>query len=318
MELRKATRQKTKLRIGLSAPSGAGKTYSAILLAEGLATKSDKICLIDTENGRGDLYSHLNNYNVITLTAPFTPERYIQAMKEAEDAGMEVIIVDSISHEWEGSGGLLESNELLAKAKYKGNTWSAWSETTPRHQKFIEAIIRSNCHIITTVRNKIDTIMTEDKKVKKVGTKEITREGFEYEVTINFNIDRDTHTVMVSKDNTELFENKDPFIITTETGKQLKDWAELGIAPIKPIDPNIAINKNKIMALLKMLGIQLPTDPAIDKKAFVAETVKGLTGLEVSNDANLAEIVERMEIVVQERKEAGGGSASGDSTEGLI
>lgn len=227
-ELRVASRKKAKLRIGLSAPSGAGKTYSALLIAKGMAKSWDKVALIDTENGSGELYSHLGGYNVITLEAPYTPERYIEAISACERAGMEVIVIDSISHEWDGKGGILEANQKLADAKFKGNTWAAWSESTPRHQKLIEAITTSPIHIITTSRNKVDSIMTDDKKVKKVGTKEIQREGFEYELTLNFNIDRDTHMAMASKDRTELFENADPFMITEETGEKLLAWAESG------------------------------------------------------------------------------------------
>lgn len=226
--LRTAERKQAKLRIGLSAASGAGKTYSALLMALGLASSPEKIVIIDTEAGSGELYSHLGGYNVLPLEAPFSPERYIEAVKACEDAGMEVIIIDSTSHEWEGKGGCLELNELIAQAKFRGNTWSAWSETGSRHQKFIQAILTSKCHIITATRNKTETVMTEDKKVKKVGTKEIQRDGFEYELTVNFNIDRDTHKAMPSKDRTELFEGKDPFTITKETGKMLLDWANSG------------------------------------------------------------------------------------------
>jgi len=175
LQLRKAERKQAKLRIGLSAPSGAGKTYSALLLASGIASSWDKIALIDTESGSGELYAHLGDYNVIQLEAPFSPERYIEAIQACEEAGMEVIIIDSTSHEWEGKGGCLEINESIAQSKFRGNTWSAWSETTPRHQRFIQAIVGSKCHIITATRNKIDTVMTEDKKVKKVGTKWTSR-----------------------------------------------------------------------------------------------------------------------------------------------
>jgi hypothetical protein len=228
IQIRKAERKKARLRIGLSAPSGAGKTYSALLLAKGLVGDWGKVGLIDTENGRGDIYSDLGEYNIFTLQAPFSPERYIEVIQAMEAAGCEAIIIDSISHEWEGKGGCLEINEKLAQAKFKGNTWSAWSETTPRHQRFIDAIIMSPAHIITTVRNKVDTVMTDDKKVKKVGVKEITREGFEYELTVNFNLDRDTHTAIASKDNTRMFDGVDPFVITEETGKKLREWAESG------------------------------------------------------------------------------------------
>src|SRR3990167_6378325 len=98
MNIQKAQRKRAKMRIGMSSPSGAGKTYSALLLASGLADWN-KICLIDTENGRGELYSNLGEYNILNLQAPFSPERYIEAIKQCENAGMEVIIVDSVSHE---------------------------------------------------------------------------------------------------------------------------------------------------------------------------------------------------------------------------
>lgn len=221
---RKAERKQSKIRISMSGVSGSGKTYSALKLARGLASDWSKIALIDTENGRGDLYSDLGEYNIITLEAPFKPERFIEAIKACEDNNMEVIIIDSISHEWEGKGGCLEINQLIADNRFKGNTWAAWSETTPRHQKFIETIIQSPCHIITTMRSKVETIQTGDGKVKKLGMKDIQREGFEYEMTVAFNIDRDKHQAIVSKDNTHLFENLDPFIISEADGKKIVEW----------------------------------------------------------------------------------------------
>lgn len=268
--IRKAERTQTKLRIGLSAPSGAGKTYSALLMASGIASSWDKILLIDTESGRGDFYSDLGEYNIITLKAPFSPERYVEAIQAAESAGMEVIIVDSISHEWEGKGGVLELVESVAQSKFRGNSYAAWSELTPRHQRFVEAIITSSCHIITTVRNKVDTIMTDDKKVKKVGIKEITREGYEYEVTVNFNIDRDTHKVTASKDNTRLFDSRDPFIITQETGKELIDWVKSGKKVTKPVEAEtVEITKEDVVAFLTGLGIERK-----DMAAYILEKTK--------------------------------------------
>jgi len=206
-----------------------------------------KIGIIDSENGRGNIYSDFGDYNIINLKPPFTPELYIEAIRALENAGMEAIIIDSTSHEWEGEGGCLQLNEKLAIAKYKGNTWSAWSETTPRHQKFLDAITSSSSHIITTVRNKVETVMGEDKKVKKVGTKEVQREGFEYELTVNFNIDRDTHMVIASKDNTQLFEGKDPFIITEKTGEILRDWVMSGAVDTE------AKEKEELMAEIKAI-----------------------------------------------------------------
>jgi hypothetical protein len=245
MEIRKAQKQKAKLRIGLSGPSGSGKTYSALLLASGLADW-DKICVIDSENGSAELYDSLGEYSVIPLLAPFTPERYIEAIQTAEDAGMEVVVLDSITHEWDGVGGCLEINDDLASTpRFRGNSYMAWNETGKRHQAFIYAVIQSKCHIITTVRNKVEYAITESngrKAVQKVGTKEITRDGFEYELTTNFTLDRERNLAYASKDRTGLFTKRDPFLITQEIGKEFKDWAENGIeAPKqKTIDEVVA------------------------------------------------------------------------------
>jgi hypothetical protein len=234
LQLKKATRKKVKLRLNLSAPSGAGKTYGALLLAKGLVGSWDKIAVIDTENGSASLYEHLGDFNVIDLDPPFSPERYIDAIDACVSAGMEAIIIDSSSHEWSGPGGCLEINEKLAQARYRGNTWSAWNETTPRHDAFVQKVLHCDSHIITCTRSKMETIMGEDKKIKKVGMKDIQRDGWEYELTVSLSIDRDTHMTVASKDRTELFEGKEPFKITEKTGMMIKDWCDKGIMPEKP------------------------------------------------------------------------------------
>jgi hypothetical protein len=175
MQILKAQRTRAKARVGISGPSGSGKTYSALLFAYGLVGDWEKICVIDSEVGSSNNYAHLGEFNVLELSAPFSPDRYIEAIKAAESAGMEAIIIDSVSHEWDGKGGCLEINDHLANTKYKGNTWAAWSETTPRHQKFIEAIVGSKAHIIATSRSKTETTLV-DGKPKKVGTKDIQRD----------------------------------------------------------------------------------------------------------------------------------------------
>jgi len=237
MILQKATRKKSKLRLNISGPSGSGKTYSALLMAKGLIGNWEKVAVIDTENGSAGLYSHLGEFNTIDLQPPFTPERYIQAIDACLNAGIECIIIDSSSHEWNGSGGCIEINEKLAQAVYKGNTWSAWSKTTPRHEAFVNKVLQSPVHIITCTRSKMETVMTDDKKVKKVGMKDIQREGWEYELTVSLNIDRDTHTATSSKDRTNIFEGKDPFVISVETGKAIAAWCELGIEPVPEVSP---------------------------------------------------------------------------------
>jgi len=228
MQLQQAQRHQVKLRLGLSGASGFGKSYSALLLAYGITNDWSKIAIIDTENNSASLYSHLGNYNVLTLNEPYSPERYIEAINTCEKASMEVIIIDSITHEWSGKGGCLQIHEDL------GGTFQMWAKVTPRHQAFIDAILGSKSHIITTVRRKMDyslDITSNGKtKVIKHGTKEVTREGFEYELTVNFEFINDKHLVSASKDRTGLFMGKPEFIINSSTGKRLLEWCNQGVS----------------------------------------------------------------------------------------
>ena len=176
----------------------------------------------DTENGSANLYSELGEYNTLNLESPYSPERYIEALKTCEKASMEVIIIDSITHEWNGKGGCLSIHEQL------GGRFQDWAKITPRHQAFIDAILGSKCHVITTVRKKIDYSMDKDSngrtKVVKLGLKDITREGLDYEMTVQFEIINDNHLVISSKDRTNLFSNRPEFVISSGTGKLLKRW----------------------------------------------------------------------------------------------
>lgn len=231
MQLQVATRKKAKIRLGLSAVSGGGKTYSALLIAFGLCNDWAKIAIIDTENNSADLYSDFGPYNTLTLAAPFAPERYIEAIKTCEAAGIEVIIIDSITHEWDGAGGCLDIIEELTKKDPKHNSYTQWRFVTPRHQDFLDTILQSPCHIITTVRRKQDYEMSKgnDGKVTvtKAGLKEITREGFEYELTVNIELDQN-HNATSSKDRTGLFQDKPSFVPSVNTGKIIKQWCEQG------------------------------------------------------------------------------------------
>ncbi|TWO31507.1 AAA family ATPase [Seonamhaeicola sediminis] len=226
MKLQQAKRSQVKLRLGLSGASGFGKTYSALLLAYGITEDWSKIAIIDTENNSASLYSHLGEYNVLTLEEPFSPERYIEAIKACEGYSQEVIIIDSITHEWSGKGGCLQIHESL------GGRFQDWSKVSPRHQAFLDAILQSSCHIITTVRRKIDYSLDMNSngrtRVIKHGTKEITREGFEYELTANFELINDKHLAKASKDRTGLFMDKPEFVINAATGKKLIQWCNMG------------------------------------------------------------------------------------------
>ncbi|MCY0803395.1 ATP-binding protein [Providencia rettgeri] len=229
MKFAKALRKKAKLRLALTGPSGSGKTYGALEIAKGLGGKT---AVIDTEKGSASLYSDRFNFDVLELDPPFTPERFIEAIGAAQEAGYDNLIIDSITHEWSGSGGCLELLDGLAKAKYRGNTWSAWSEITPRHNAFLDAILRSDLHIIATMRSKTETAQVDKgngkKGVDKLGMKSEQRDGVEYEFTTVLDLNHETHTAMASKDRTGLFSNAEITQLNELTGKKLMDWLNDG------------------------------------------------------------------------------------------
>lgn len=231
MQIRKAERKKAKLRLGIAAPSGAGKTYSSLLIAYGITGDWEKIGMIDTENGSGDLYAHLGDYSVIPIEAPFTPDKYIKAIKMFEENGFEAIIIDSLTHAWSGEGGVLETvDTMMAGSK---NKFTAWREATPMHNSLVNAMLQSKCHIIATMRAKTEYVLEEDdrgKKVpKKVGMAPIQRDGMEYEFTVMLDISHQ-HVATATKDRTSLLDGQF-FKPDIETGQKLLEWLETGIDP---------------------------------------------------------------------------------------
>lgn len=232
--------------MALQGPAGSGKTFSALKLASGL-TDWGQIVVIDTENGSSHLYADLGDYKVLKLEAPFTPERYIEALELCKNA--EVVIIDSITHEWDGSGGILETHGSMA-----GNSFTNWSKLTPRHNRFVGAIVAARQHVICTIRTKQDYVLNEKngKYVpEKVGLKGVTRDGMDYEFTLVFDIDIKHHAT-ASKDRTGLFVDRPEFMISEGTGKRIKQWCYV---PAKPDFLAIRIAKaeteselNKIMA----------------------------------------------------------------------
>lgn len=223
MILRQSERKRAKIKMALQGSAGSGKTYSSLLLAQGL-TNGDlsKVAIIDTENGSADLYAHLGNYNVLSMTPPFTPEKYIEAIDVCEKAGMEVIIIDSISHCWDE---LLDFHSKLA-----GNSFTNWSKVTPRQKAFTDKILQSNAHIIATMRTKQDYVLNQkDGKFvpEKVGLKAVQKDGLDYEFTLVFDVDI-KHFATSSKDRTGLFMGKPEFVINQGTGKRILDWCNTG------------------------------------------------------------------------------------------
>jgi hypothetical protein len=228
MSFQRAERKKAKLRLALCGTSGSGKTYSALKIAKGLG---GKVAMIDTEHGSGELYADLMDYDVVRLEAPYTPDKYITYIKEAEQAGYEVLIIDSLTHAWSGEGGVLDMADKAAKASKSGNSYMAWRDVTPKHNQLVDAILTSKMHVITTMRTKTEYVIETTEKGKsaprKVGMAPIQRDGMEYEFTVVLDLSIDGHIASASKDRTRLFDGKAD-IPSEKTGKELLDWLNSG------------------------------------------------------------------------------------------
>lgn len=303
IQIRKAERAQSKLRIGLAGPSGSGKTMSALKLARGIAGPQGRILMIDTERGSGDLYAHITDYDIITLTPPYAPKNYVESIEAGEDAGYDVIIIDSLSHAWSDEGGLLDQADKLSAG---GNRFTAWASLTPQHRKLVNGMLNSDSHIIATVRSKQEYAMEKDEKtgkssVKKLGMAPVQRDGMEYEFTVFMDIEQN-HNAHSSKDRTDLFKDE-VFMIDENTGTRLVEWlnaATVGAQKPTNKDQRILAKKSRVVQYLNMLGFGTKDVP----KELIAEKVKALTDLELV-DSKLDEIAERLSIIIKENKEAG-------------
>lgn len=234
MSFKKAERKAVKLKLAITGPSGAGKTYSALRLANGLGKK---IAVIDTENGSASLYSDKFTFDVSELTPPFTVDKYVAAINFAAKEKYDVLIIDSVSAEWTE---ILEEKGRL-DARPGSNHWTNWGPVTKKHNYFIASINNADIHIIATMRSKMDYMQTEEngkKKVQKVGMAPQQRDGVEYEYTTVFDVAMNNEAE-VSKDRTGLFAGK-IFKITEDTGREFLEW----LKGAKAVEP--ALLKNEI------------------------------------------------------------------------
>ena len=228
-----AQRSKAKLRLAVTGPSGSGKTMRSLLIARGIAGESGRIAVCDTETQSASLYAHVTAFDTVSLDAPYTVDKFVDVIHAAEDAGYDVLILDSISPVWKGQGGLLEQQEMAASASR--NSFSSWKGVTKDYQKLISAVTGSKIHIIATMRSQTAYEMenvdgTRRSSPVKVGLKPEMRDGFDYEFTTVLNLTATSagHLATVSKDRTNLFDQATPFVPTIETGRRIAEWLENG------------------------------------------------------------------------------------------
>lgn len=286
----KAKKEKIYLKVLLAGASGSGKSYSALKLATGIANKmGGRIAAIDTEAGRIRYYANEFDFDDLQLSEPYTPEKYIEAITQAVDGGYSVLIIDSITHEW---------NYILDQVdKIPGtNSYTKWGKLTPRHNKFTEKMIQSPINIIATVRGKDAYVLEQDKNgkqvPKKVGLGYTQRDGLEYEYTVTFNIDQTNHVATAQKDNTHLFENKYE-MLTEKDGEALYEWANSGeervptleekLKPLQKQVTDVAVKKGgsknpSVVEVLKKYGIINPSDCLDEEK--LNNTLKELEKIE--------------------------------------
>lgn len=296
MQFVKATKKQLKARVAIDGPSGAGKTYTALVLATALAGANGKIAVIDTERGSAKLYSDKFNFDVLELQE-FSPAVYTQAIEAAEQAGYQVIVVDSLTHAWEGEGGALDLVDKAA-ARVQGNSYVAWRDVTPLHRKMVDAILQSPCHIVATMRSKMDYVQERDEQkgktvIRKVGMAPIQRQGMEYEFTVVGDMDIDHHFV-VSKSRCDLIADK---VYTKPTAKDFEPfvkWLDSGdvVQPkpeYKPTEQKPAVKDDQPAKEYKATSEPTSQDLDADKKynylsAAVVSLVKNAKGLD-SQDA---------------------------------
>lgn len=200
---KKATKSQAKLRAALFGPSGAGKTFSALRIASGMG---GPIAFIDSERGSASKYADRFEFDVCDLTNK-TIAGYVTAINEAAKAGYAVLVIDSLTHAWQE---LLEEVDQLAKAKYRGNTWSAWSDGTPKQRKLVDAILNYPGHVLATMRSKTEWQTGESKNGKsqpiRVGLAPEQGKGIEYEFDLLLEINPD-HQASIIKDRTGKFQD---------------------------------------------------------------------------------------------------------------
>ncbi len=279
MEFKKATKEQSNSKFFIAGPAGSGKTYTALLCAQALAPKG-KIALIDTESKRASKYADIFEFDTDTLGQPFTPEKYVEAIGSAEKAGYDVVIVDGVSPEWEGSGGCLA---IHAEAEDRlGNSYAAWNKVTPRHALLIEAIQQCSIHIIVTARAKMEYQLNKNSKGKLVptpiGMAPVQRNGFEYEFDVVALMDVH-HYMTVTKSICPALESAEIKKPGVKDFKVFVDWLKDGIEVDKELSKvNVTKVLDRAVAVSEKAVKELKFDPCAEMihEQMTVEKLKGL------------------------------------------
>lgn len=292
-EIRQAQRQKVKVKVALDGPSGSGKTLSALFIAYGLCGDWSKIVIADTENESALYYAGRTFrtkagevaipavLNHIDFKPPYHPTAWCQLIDEVAESGAEVLVLDSISHEWDGDGGALDM---------AGGNFNNWAKVTPLHRAFIDAMRAAPLHIVATMRSKQEFAMSEKEgpngrkksEVVKLGMKANQRENTDYEFGVAFSIEHETHLAKTNKDRTGLFDGRS-VVITPAIGQELAAWAREGIdAPTAPGRVNFPggriapPRRDDIDPTRAETGQEFPGEPALEPARPAVGTLEAI------------------------------------------
>jgi DNA polymerase III delta prime subunit len=231
LTFKKATRHQAKARLALAGPSGSGKTYTALLVAKELGRR---IAVIDTERGSSSKYvgeDGMPEFDVVELDS-FSPDRYIEAIKAAEEAGYDVLIIDSLSHAWVGKEGVLEQVDLARARSKTGNPFTdGWRYASPMHNRLVDTMLQSKVDLIVTMRSKTKYVLEEQNGrqiPKQVGMELVQRDGIEYEWDIVGELDKE-NTLIITKSRCKALSGKSFAQPGADVGRAIKAWLRAGM-----------------------------------------------------------------------------------------
>lgn len=232
LNIQKAVRESAKLRMALIGPPGSGKTWTALEVASGIGKK---ILLIDTEGRSSTWYADDFEFDMISFSdierEPYHPVNYVDAIKMGEKEGYEVIIIDSLSHAWTGEGGALDLANKETQRSKSSNSYVAWRNVTPLHNRLVDSILQSKCHIIATIRSKEKRVMDKDERgrtvIRTIGLEGVQRDGLNYEFGIVGDLDQD-HNLIITKTRVKFLDNAIIHNPDRTLGVKVKEWLESG------------------------------------------------------------------------------------------
>lgn len=294
-KFRPATREQIRLLLGISGASGSGKTFSAMKLAKGLAGDK-RFAVVDTENGRASMYADYFQFDVVELSAPFTPERYLSAITAAEKAGYPVVVVDSMSHEWSGDGGILDMQEDELD-RMAGDNWqkresckmASWIKPKMAHKAMVAHLLQLRAHVVMCFRAeaKIEMEKNERGKWEMVPKKSltgldgwipITEKNLPYELTASFLMTANNPglalPIKLQAQHRPFFDLSKP--MTEESGRLINEWAKGGSPTVAPLPPKQVSTQPPLVETKPGVYETPPPESAVTKMLPPVEMLKAI------------------------------------------